>query len=191
MHYMNNKTETNDLLQQNYSRVAIFLHWLIALMVMMNIVGGLLFSCDIILFSNQMLLHKQSGVIILVLVIVRIIWRLSHEYPRLTGSIPASEEVLAKFGQFLLYFLMLTVPLSGLIFVQSAGHNPTIAGYHLPILMPFLTASDVPQLELVHTSLAVFFATLILGHTIAALKHHFIDKKRVLVRILPKFLRRE
>lgn len=180
------KEITNHNSPQHYSAVAMFLHWSIAAIVGLNIISGPLSYHQIFLFSNQLMFHKQCGVIVFLLVVLRIMWRISHQYPSLKGHIPASEELLAKFGVVFLYFLMLAVPFTGLLLAQGHHKNVTFWGHPAPIIIPSLGTSDVPKLVVLHNSLALVFVTLIVGHTIAALKHHFIDKSSVLTRILPQ-----
>lgn len=171
-----------------YPAVAIFLHWVIAVMVLANLLSGFLFENNIILFAKQIDFHKLSGTIILSLVIVRILWRLTHRYPSLKGLIPVSEKFLAHFGHLFLYFLLIVLPISGILLVQSLGKNIEFFGLTIPRLISATDNTTSERFVQIHESLAVMLLTLVIGHIIAALKHHFIDKNNVLRRMLPKWL---
>lgn len=174
-----------------YPAVAIFLHWVIALMVVTNLLTGFLFENNIIIFSEQINFHKLSGVTILSLVVVRILWRLTHHYPSLNGLIPSSEKFLAHFGHLFLYFLLLVLPLSGILLVQSAGKNIELFGLAVPQIINTTDNATAERFLQIHEALAIMLSTLVAGHIIAALKHHFIDKNDILRRILPKWLLRK
>ncbi len=172
-----------------YGKVAKLLHWLIASQVLLNIILGLILRN----FPNSNLkplllsCHVNNGLWLLLFVILRIVWRLTHAYPDLTGLMPIQEKILARFGQYSMYGLMLAVPVSGILFAQSKGVNLSILGVELPVFLKKQPADIIKMYLEVHTYLVIIFATLILGHVIAALKHHFIDKNRVLLRMLPRF----
>lgn len=181
------KSVVND----NYCSVAIFFHWAIALLVFVNLLTGTLFANNIVPLSSSMQLHKQTGLLIFMLVICRIIWRLTHNYPTLNEQIPVSEKLLAHFGHLFLYFLILAMPISGILVVQSAGKQLNLLGF---IILPKIVNQNPELLEQlldIHKSLAIMLVTMIIGHTIAALKHHLIDKNQVLLRMLPKALRKD
>lgn len=184
---------TMDKIQTNrYSAVAIFFHWAIAIMIFFNFATGLLFNYNHSKYIEMIALHKQSGVFILGLVILRLLWRFTHRYPSLTGEIPFSEKVLAYFGHVVMYLLMLIIPVAGILFVQGYNHNLIVCGYKLPKLLNYdMPFEQAERLQHLHESLAIFLATLVAGHIIAALKHHFIDKNQVLTRILPHFGKRK
>lgn len=181
------KSAVND----NYCSVAIFFHWAIALLIFANLLTGTLLANDIVSLNSSMQMHKQTGILILILVICRIIWRLTHHYPTLNEQIPVSEKLLDNFGHLFLYFLILAMPLSGVLMVQSAGKQLNLLGV---MVLPKIVNQNSELFEQfldIHKSLAIMLVTMIVGHTIAALKHHFIDKNQVLLRMLPKVLRRD
>lgn len=185
---MNNNVDDNNL---RYPPVAILLHWIIAVMVLTNLLSGFLFANNIIIFSEQINFHKLSGVTILSLVIVRVLWRLTHSYPSLNGLIPTSERFLAHFGHLFLYFLLLVLPLSGILLVQSFGKNIELFGLAIPQIINTTDSATAEQFLQIHEALAIMLSTLVTGHIIAALKHHFIDKNDILRRMLPKWFLRK
>jgi cytochrome b561 len=91
----------------------------------------------------------------------------------------------AHAGHFLLYALMIAIPLSGWLMSSAKGFQTVWFGV-LPI--PDLMAKNKELgdlLQTVHLSLNLVFTAAIIGHVGAALKHHFVDKDDVLKRILP------
>ena len=176
--------------KQTYSATAKFFHWSIAIMILFNLLSGTIIA-NLAEHSKLQLdlmdIHKQSGVIILTLVVCRIIWRLTHQYPSLQNFLPGNEILLARFGHLSLYLLMIAVPISGVIYSQSFGKYVSILWFKLPIIIPVHNQATVAQYLSYHKYLAISIATMICVHIIAALKHHLIDKNPVLYRMLPRF----
>jgi polyisoprenoid-binding protein YceI len=96
----------------------------------------------------------------------------------------------AHAGHFLLYALMIAIPLSGWLMSSAKGFQTVWFGV-LPI--PDLLGKNKELgdlLQTVHMSLNLLFVAVIVGHIGAALKHHFIDKDDILTRMLPGHPRR-
>lgn len=173
----------------SYSNVAKFFHWSIAFMILFNLISGATlayfdaFSTQINLFA----IHKQTGVMILVLAVLRLTWRLTHRYPSLKGMLPAHERLLAGFGHVLLYILMFALPISGILFSQSFGKEVDLLWIKLPTFIDPQAQGVALQFLNLHKFLAIIITTIVAGHTLAAIKHHIIDKNQVLTRMLPKF----
>jgi cytochrome b561 len=101
--------------QQRYSRVAIALHWAIAVLILYNLASGLLRP---ILPRGFFVLHVSSGITILLLSLIRVGWRLTHKPPAFQPR-PAWQHRLAHAVHFLLYAMMLLLPLSGWALVSA------------------------------------------------------------------------
>src|SRR3546814_12445970 len=77
-----------------YTKVAIWLHWLIGLAVIANICLAMLTEgLPRPTHMAAMGVHKALGVTILVLTIVRIVWRLGHKVPPLPDAVPAWQQI--------------------------------------------------------------------------------------------------
>lgn len=174
-----------------YFRVAMFFHWSIAILVILNILGGLIKHYKILDVPIIIELHSRTGIVILALAILRIFWRLTHKYPSLADIIPNSEKTLAYFSHLMLYVLMVAVPVSGMLFFQSIGQKVYFLQIELPQFIMQQPTIEAKKLLNIHQSLALIFLTLILYHILAALKHHFIDKNHILTRMLPKWIYRK
>lgn len=171
---------------ESYPTSAKFFHWSIALIILLNLIIGVVLVNFYSLSKqlNLFIIHEQFGVTVLMLAILRLIWRLTHRYPSLDGLIARHEIFLAKFGHLLLYTLMFAIPICGIFLSQSAGKHPGLLWYHLPTLIE-RDLDLQEQLLNLHKYLAILLAVIIAGHSIAALKHHFIDKNQILRRMLP------
>jgi len=93
-------------------------------------------------------------------------------------------KTLAHIGHFLLYLMLLALPITGCLFSWSAGHPaPVLYLFEIPRLVqdnPDLLAIVKP----LHIYISWFAGLLIAGHILAAIKHHLIDKDNVLLSML-------
>ena len=170
----------------SYPASAKFFHWAIALIILLNLITGVILVNFYSLSKqlNLFIIHEQCGVTVLMLAILRLIWRLTHKYPSLDGLIAKNEILLAKFGHLLLYALMFAIPICGILLSQSSGKHSGLLWFQLPTLIE----RDLDlreQLFNLHKYLAILITTIVAGHVIAALKHHFIDKNQILTHMLP------
>lgn len=109
-----------------YTAVARALHWIIAILILGNLVFG--FAHDALPKDWAVMpVHKSIGLTALALTLVRIIWRLTHPAPPLPAAMPAWEKGAAHATHVVFYALMLILPLSGWI-MSSAGTRPLIRG---------------------------------------------------------------
>ncbi|MCF8707333.1 cytochrome b [Rhizorhapis sp. SPR117] len=171
--------------QDRYSRVARWLHWVIALCIIAGIALGLLHDPLEDVFPAAMSIHKSLGLTVLVLVLIRLGWRLGHTPPPLPQEMPGWEKSLAKITHALFYVLMLVMPLSGWIFT-SAGKNP-LNWFGLFDVPKFAVSKEDAITGITHEGhelLGFFLAGLVVLHIAAALRHHFLLKDNVLNRML-------
>ncbi len=180
-----------------YSRTAMLLHWLVATLIIANVV--LVWTVD--LFPDGLVrpvidTHKSLGLTVLGLALLRVLWRLTHRPPALPRSYPRLERLGAHAAHLLLYALILGLPLSGWIhdsaFKDAAAHPLTLFG-----LVPFPRIGFIMRLDpatkeqvhatwfAVHASLAYALYGLLALHVLGALKHQFWDGEGEFGRILP------
>jgi cytochrome b561 len=169
---------------ERYNRAARALHWIIAVLVIGNIVGGLLHDAleDII---NLMPLHKSAGMTVLALTLVRIAWRFTWRAPPHPAGTSRAEAVAARAVHLVFYGLLLAMPLSGWIMASAGKYPLTWFGlFDLPKLA--VTRADPAYLvgREVHEVLGWLFAALAVLHIAAALRHHFVLRDEVLKRML-------
>ncbi len=129
--------------------------------------------------------HKWLGVTIFLLVTLRFTWRMLVPPPALPLSMAAWERTAAILSHYMLYLLLLAVPLSGWLMSSAKGYQTVLFGV-LPI--PDLLHKDKAlgeTLEGLHETLAFLFLGFITLHVAAALKHHFRDRDDVLASMTP------
>jgi cytochrome b561 len=174
-----------------YSRTAIALHWLIALMIFTSIPLGL-YMVGLPLSPRKLQLysyHKWLGITILTLVLVRIAWRLAHRPPPMP-AMSRWQTLAAHATHALLYLLMVAVPLSGWLMSSALGFQVVWFGV-LPL--PDLVGKDKQLGELlktVHLALNAGLGALLVVHLGAALQHQFLLRDGLLLRMLPRPSRR-
>ena len=172
---------------QRWGWVAQFLHWSIALMIIGLVAVGL--TMDDLPNSPDKIklyaLHKSTGLTVLALVVIRLIWRLVDPRPPYPPTIPAWQRKASDFTHGLLYVLMFAQPLSGWLY-NSASNFP-LRWFGL-FSVPALSGPDKELKALAHELHEWGFyllATLLLLHIAAAMKHHFVDRDATLARMTP------
>jgi cytochrome b561 len=169
---------------QSYGTLTIFLHWLMAILVIgMICVGLYMVSLPLSTFKFTLYgWHKAFGFLVLGLVIARLLWRLCNIIPSL--SIPQWEKRTALSVHWILYGFMFALPITGWLLTSAAGFPVSFFGL---FIIPNLLAPD-DQLrvlfESIHHYLGFALIAIIALHTAAALKHHLIDKDDILRRML-------
>jgi cytochrome b561 len=173
---------------QRYTKTAISLHWLIALLIVAAFGLGLVMT-DIPGLTPTKLKyfswHKWLGVTVFALACARLLWRRVNAPPVPPATMPAWQVKAADAMHIVLYVLLFAVPLSGYFYSLAAGVPVVYLGV-LPL--PVLIGPDPalkPILKTVHYVLTMTLAAGVLVHAGAALKHHFMDRDDVLKRMLP------
>jgi cytochrome b561 len=178
-----------------YTTIAIALHWLIAVGVVTLIAIGLTMIHAPIAPATRFKLfqlHKSIGIMLLGLIVLRLLWRVTHRPPPLPGTMPPIERAAASGAHALLYLLLVGLPLSGWALVSVAPLNiPTVLfglvrWPHIAALTSLRNKAPVAALfDGLHTYGGWLLAVLIALHAAAALRHHFVAGDDVLWRMLP------
>lgn len=195
------KEQTKD-----YTNMAIFLHWLIAIGIAFMFTLGWfmealpkeapkslhydLFNLGIYTWdlakevsprSFYFNLHKSVGLTLFALILFRIFWRFTHRPPALLNSLKSWERKFATTAHHSLYLLMVLTPLAGII--MSIGSKYGIKWFGIK----FLPGIDNPELRELfhefHKIFGLFILMILFFHIIGALKHTFIDKDGTLKRM--------
>jgi cytochrome b561 len=163
------------------------LHWTVAALVVAQVPLGLA-AANWRLSPTKLDLfvwHKSLGMLILVLMAARLVWRLSGVAPALPADTRSLERLAAHLSHFALYLMLFLLPLSGWI-VNSAANVPFRIFWLIPIppiVEPEKALADGAARA--HASLCVLLVLLLIVHVGAALRHHFLKHNDVLVRMLP------
>jgi cytochrome b561 len=169
-----------------YTPTAMALHWLLALLITGTFALGvymheLPFSMTRLKLYNW---HKWAGVTILALSALRLLWRLTHRPPAHL-PMPAWQHLAAQAAHLALYVLFFAVPLAGWAYSSAAGFPIVLFGV-LPL--PDFVAPNrelAESIKPLHGNLAWLLAAVVLLHVAGALKHHFVDRDRLLLRMKP------
>jgi len=175
----------------SYTRTAIILHWLVALLIFYAWPLGA-YMTDMPLSPQKLhyyAWHKWAGVVVFVLAVARLAWRTGHPAPAMPATMPAWQQRAAAGLHHLMYLLLLAIPLTGWVMSSAKGFQ-TVLFTVLPL--PDLVAKDKAlgdMLAEVHEALSWALAALVVAHVAASVKHHLVDRDDILVRMLP-FLKR-
>ena len=164
---------------ERYGLVSRLLHWLMALLILAMIgVGAYMADLDKEdpLRAQLFTLHKEIGITILALAVIRILWVLASRPPVLPAALQRWEVILARSTTGLLYLLMLATPIAGYLITSTGGKPINYFGlFDLPMLMG--ENHDLHEfLEELHGFLAFSILALVILHTAGAIKHRLIDK---------------
>jgi cytochrome b561 len=170
-----------------YGAVAQTLHWLVAALIITQFVLASMAE-DLPLGAHKLGLlarHKSVGMTVLMLAVLRLMWRLFHPAPPLPAGMSRLERFGAHVSHYALYVLLFAMPLSG--WLMSSAKNYSVSWFSLftwpNLIAPNETAFDF--LKGTHQILATALFWLAILHVLAALKHHFWNKDDVLRRMLP------
>jgi len=180
-----------------YGTVAMTFHWVIAILVIANICLGL-YMADLPRSDPSKLMifqwHKSVGLTVLTLSILRVLWRLVNPIPPLPAGMNPVLRLAARASHFLLYFLIVFIPLTGYIMVSASplGNGTDYFGLFTWPNLPLFTGMTREQLhpihetwESAHVILAWSAIVLIPIHIGAALYHGIIRRDGVFSRMVP------
>jgi cytochrome b561 len=169
------------------------LHWIMAILILpMIIVGFLMVQQGLprALQNTMFILHKNIGVVVLILAVLRVALRLRRTAPPLQASMPAWQRRAAHASHGLLYMLILVMPLSGYIRVRAGGFPiEALDRLGLPTLVPRSDAL-ANAAKLIHEIGAYAIVALLLLHIAAALQHALLLRDGTWARIWPPVTRR-
>jgi cytochrome b561 len=172
--------------KQRYGLVAIVFHWASALMAIGLLASGFWMtslSYGSTWYHSAPELHKAFGVMFMGIVLGRLAWKGVTASPEPIGS---SVEIKAsKFVHLMLYGGLLAMLVSGYLLTTGRGSSIEVFG-----LLAIPSLFDIGKYTRLAGDVHFFAAWMLLAltavHALAALKHHFIDRDRVLSRMLGK-----
>jgi len=169
-----------------YNVTARVLHWLIAVLVLIMVPLGIVIANEWGGPVQEPLynLHKSIGVVILPLVVVRLIWRLTHPPLPLPAAIPAFQQTAAHATHWTLYGLLIVQPVVGLVATSAyPAPLPMFGLFELPHVWPENRPLS-ERLFVLHRWLGIVIGVVAAMHICAALHHHFVRRDRVLMRMV-------
>lgn len=171
-----------------YDNTAILLHWLVAVLIFIAFPLGI-YMHDLPLSPAKLQYfsyHKWLGITVLMIAMLRILWRITHTPPPLPVTTPQWEVTVSHLTHLALYGLLVLIPISGWLMSSAKGFQTVWLGI-LPL--PDLVDKDKAMGELltsVHQMLNVALLLLVGLHIAAVIKHSLLDRDRILDRMLPK-----
>lgn len=170
---------------ETYKRPARYIHWLMALLILPMIAAGYIMVQQGLPrpFQNALFIfHKNIGVLLLVLIAIRLLYRAFNPPPPKPAHLAPWQVKVAGLTHWLLYALLLIMPLSGYIRVRAGGFPiEALDRMGLPTLVPRSNelASFAKDVHL----FAAYGITLLVGMHIAAALHHAMKKDGVFRRM--------
>jgi cytochrome b561 len=172
-----------------YTGTAIALHWLIAVLLLGQFVFGLMLE-DIPRGTPArgyyVNLHKSSGIVIGLLILLRLGWRLTHRPPPLPAAMPPWQRHAARLSHAVLYLCMLALPLSGYLASNFSRHG--VKFFNLVRWAPW-GPDDKTLYALfnsIHHLAALLLALFVAVHVLAVAKHMLVDRDGLLLRMWPR-----
>lgn len=174
--------------QPGYRPTARWLHWIVAAVVLLMIPAGLVMIRDGIsrpLQDALFLFHKNMGVLLVPVILVRILYRITHKAPPLPPSVPAWQRAAARLSHVMLYVLLVVMPVSGFVRVRAGGFPIELldrlgVGPWLP---KSERVADIAQS--IHAIGAFTLIAVLAIHIAAAIQHALIRRDGVWSRMWP------
>jgi cytochrome b561 len=126
-------------------------------------------------------LHKSLGLTVLALIVLRILWRITHTPPATLSSYKAIEKKVATATHHSLYLLMLAVPVTGLIMAINSKYG--VKWFGMDVIAGLDNKPMREFFECTHEFVGIVLLVLISIHLLGALKHKFIDKDDTMSRM--------
>ena len=173
------KIQTNE----HYTAVAILLHWTISTCFLSALALGIASKyLPESTMSTVFFLHKSFGLTVLFLMLIRIMWRLTHKPPAFPNTMPTWMKQSAKLSHFCLYLVALLMPLTGLLMSSAGNHFSSFWGL-FAIKLPIQSKALGSFMNSAHYYIAWIIGGLVILHIGAVIKHQLIDKDRILDRM--------
>ncbi len=170
-----------------YGVVAQTFHWLIAALIVTQFILANL-ADDLPIGAHKLALlarHKSFGMTVLMLAVLRLLWRLKNPPPLLPSGMTSLERTLARATHVAFYVLLFAMPVTG--WLMSSAKNYSVSWFGL-FTWPNLIGKNEAAFDLLrstHHILSDILFVIAVLHILAALKHHFWNKDDVLTRMLP------
>jgi cytochrome b561 len=157
------------------------LHWLMAVMIIAMLFIGIGMVASVSERHEWLVrIHEPLGIAIFALVLVRLAVRLRHPPPALPAELPRMQKLAAHASHWLLYALMVLMPLVGWAMLSAGGYPVMLSGsWRLPSIFP-VNPLAFAVLRHLHTWLAMLLFVTFLAHMAAALYHGLIRRDGVL-----------
>jgi len=165
--------------------LSMLLHWVMAVAII-GLFGLGIYMMDLGYYDpwyqTAPNIHRSVGILVALVLMLRWMWRLANTHPLIEGK--PWEQVVARGVHRIFYLLMFAVVLSGYLISTADGREVAVFDwFEVPAtLHGYANQEDIAGKF--HEYLAYGLIGLVVLHTLAALKHHFIDRDATLRRML-------
>ena len=165
------------------------LHWLTAILVFTALFIGFVMVTSTDDYARLIMIHKTLGIMILLVVLFRIVNRLSHRAPALPESVGSVEGGLVVLSELSMYALLVAQPLVGWAMVSASGRPMLVFGsVRLPPIAPF-SAELFVILRQTHSLIAYALVAVVAAHISAVMLHTLTLGDGMLSRMVFRFRR--
>lgn len=170
-----------------YGILTIFFHWACALLIFF-LFGLGIYMTGLDYYSEWYhrgpALHISLGLVLLLLMLARILWRLGNKQPQALPNHSRTTLRLVRLVKYSLYLLIIGLLLSGYLITTAEGKPASLFNLmHFPAIIA-LDSTSVDRAGLIHELLAWASVIIAAMHATAALVHHFVIRDRTLIRML-------
>ncbi|OBP15755.1 hypothetical protein A5320_10725 [Rheinheimera sp. SA_1] len=176
--------------KDKFSNIGRSLHWVVA-------IGFITLSLAGIYMANFEAwalypVHKSVGILLLVVILLRVCWRLWCGWPGSAVEHTRAERVLATVVHWFLLLGTVLMPVSGMLYSGASGHGFGIFGWQLVAenLDPKTPGQVLPYSdfwsglsEQVHEVAGYMLMVAVMLHLAAALKHQWVARQRMLLQV--------
>ncbi len=170
--------------QQGYGLVSRLFHWLMAVAIIALFALGLwMVGLDYYspYYNSAPDFHRSAGILLLIALLFRIGWRALNIKPN-DDELSPLERTGSRAVHFIFYPLLLALMISGYFISTPDGRAIDVFGlFSVPSIVQQKGLADTAGL--IHRVLSYVVIALAAIHTVAALKHHFVDKSSILTRM--------
>lgn len=173
------------------SKPTIILHWTVALIMIGEIGVGLYMKTFELIPIYPW--HKAIGVLAMVIILARVVWRLKKGWPKPVSDYQKHEQFLSKIIHWVLILGTLIMPISGLMLSGAGGYGVYVFGFELipdniqtePTFKVIPYNATIAGLgHWLHEIVGYALIAAITLHIVGALKHHIIDRDSTIRRML-------
>lgn len=172
--------------RSGYGLLSILIHWISALLILF-LFGLGIYMVDLTYYDDWYHkgpeLHVSLGLVVLLLMLVRIVWRFVNPTPVDLAAKPA-QNLAAKLVKAGLYCFIFVVLVSGYLITTAEGQPASMFNLvKFPVLIE-LSSSNVDLAGELHEYMAWGIIALVVLHVLGALMHHFVMRDKTLVRMI-------
>jgi cytochrome b561 len=170
----------------SYGLVAIILHWLMALTIF-GLFGLGLYMVELTYYDSwykgSLDLHKSIGITLVAVFLFRVLWRAFSNKPKPLGENQQMNQ-LARTAHIVMYIILAVIVVAGYLISTADGRAIEVFTLFDVSAIDFSFEHQADLAGKVHYYGACILIGFAVLHALGALKHHFIDKDKTLIRMI-------